>query len=219
MTSGEAGVERGMKTQLGLLRDTLARGETRGGWKVGLNVPAVQQHLGIEQPVVGHLTSATRLEPGASVAIGGFTNAGLEPEIAAIVGPSGEVAAIAPAIEIVDIDMAFDDVEPIVAANVFHRGWVTGSAREPGDVELGDMTAVVMRGGQAEHEASVIEAMGEFDAVLAGVAARAEQAGENLEVGDVVICGSLTPILPVRPGDRVEVRFGPLGSLGLSFTD
>jgi 2-oxopent-4-enoate/cis-2-oxohex-4-enoate hydratase len=218
LSSGEAGVERGMKAQLALLRDTLARGETRGGWKVGLNVPAVQQHLGIEQPVVGHLTSATRLDPGATVAIGGFTNAGLEPEIAATIGPGGEVAAIAAAIEIVDIDMPFDDVEPIVAANVFHRGWVTGPARDPGDVELGDMTAVVMRAGSVEHEASVIEAMGELDAVLAGVAARAGQAGDSLQGGDVVICGSLTPILPVQPGDQVEVRFGPLGSIGLSFT-
>ncbi len=219
MSSGEAGVARGMSAQLELLAETLGRGETRGGWKVGLNVPAVQEHLGIERPVVGHLTSATRLAENEAVPIGSFTRAGLEPEIAATIGANGEVAAIAPAIEIVDINLPFDDVEPIVAGNVFHRGWLTGDEREPGDVDLDQVDVAVVRGGSAEHEAQVAEAMGDIEVVLAGVGARAEQAGEGLRAGDVVICGSLTPIIQVAPGDEVEVRFGPLGQLRVSFCE
>ena len=217
MSSGEAGVERGMTAQLSLLREALAAGETRGGWKVGLNVPAVQEHLGIERPVVGHLTSATRLAPGEPVPIGGFTRAGLEPEIAATIGDDGAIAAVAPAIEVVDIDLPFDDVEPIVAANVFHRGWLTGPNRSPDEVDVEQITVAVMRGVAVEHEARAGDAMDDIDSVVAGVAARAEQAGESLRPGDVVICGSLTPIVPVSPGDDVEVRFGALGTLQLAF--
>jgi 2-keto-4-pentenoate hydratase len=219
VSSGEAGVARGMSAQLELLAETLARGETRGGWKVGLNVPAVQEHLGIERPVVGHLTSATRLAEGEAVPIGGFTRAGLEPEVAATIGQNGEVTAIAPAIEIVDINLPFDDVEPLVAGNVFHRGWLVGNEREPGDVDLGQVEVAVVRGGSAEHEAQVGEAMGDIEAVVAGVASRAEQAGAKLRAGDVVICGSLTAIVQVAPGDEVEVRFGPLGQLRVSFRE
>jgi 2-keto-4-pentenoate hydratase len=208
-----------MSAQLGLLAETLGRGETHGGWKVGLNVPAVQEHLGIERPVVGHLTSATRLSGSEAVPIGGFTRAGLEPEIAATIGEGGEVTAIAPAIEIVDINLPFDDVEPIVAGNVFHRGWLTGNEQDPGDVDLAQVDVAVVRGGSAEHEAQVAEAMGDIETVVAGVRTRAEQAGESLRAGDVVICGSLTPIVQVAPGDEVEVRFGPLGRLRMSFCE
>jgi 2-keto-4-pentenoate hydratase len=219
MRSGEAGVVRGMKAQLELMRETLARGETRGGWKVGLNVPAVQEHLGIERPVVGHLTSATRLAPGSDMPIPYFTRPGLEPEIAATIGEGGAIAAVAPAIEIVDIDLPFDYVEPIVAANVFHRGWLTGPEQPLDDVDLSQITAVVLRGGVTEHEAPVTEAMGDIRDVVAGVAMRLEQAGEELRAGDIVICGSLTQIVSVAPENELEVRFGPLGTLRLSFSE
>jgi 2-oxo-3-hexenedioate decarboxylase len=208
-----------MRTQLDLLRETLEGGATHGGWKVGLNVAAVQEHLGIERPVVGHLTSATRLTAGEAVPVDRFTRAGLEPEIAATIGERGEVAGLAPAIEIVDIDLPFDDVEPIVAANVFHRGWLTGAERNPEDIDLDAITVAVLRGGGVEHEAGVTEAMGDIQSVVAGVAALVERAGETLHAGNVVICGSLTQIVPVAPGDDVEVRFGPLGRLGLAFCE
>jgi len=34
-----------------------------------------------------------------------------------------------------------------------------------------------------------------------------------LEAGDTIICGSLTPPVPVGPRDEVEVDLGPLGRL------
>ena len=98
-------------------------------------MPAVQEHLGIERPVVGHLTSR-RAGGGGGGADRRLHLAGLEPEIAATIGDDGAIAAVAPAIEIVDIDLPFDDVEPIVAANVFHRGWLTGPNRSPDEVDV-----------------------------------------------------------------------------------
>jgi 2-keto-4-pentenoate hydratase len=217
VSAGEAGVARGMARQLESLTRRLAAGAERAGWKVGLNVPAVQEHLGIERPVVGHLTSETRLDAGTPVRVGAFTRAGLEPEIAATVGPRGEVESVAPAVEIVDIDLPFDTVEPIVAANVFHRGWLTGAARASADVDLGEVDVVVVRNGAVEHEANAARAMGDVAAVVAGVGERLTQAGESLRAGDVVICGSLTPIVGVGPGDEAIVRFGALGELRVTF--
>jgi 2-keto-4-pentenoate hydratase len=218
MTSGEAGVARGMVRQLAAVGDRLAGGETRTGWKVGLNLPAVQQHLGIERPVVGQLTSGTRLDPGATVSLSGYTRAGAEPEIAATLGADGQPQAIAAAIELVDIDLGFDDVEPILAANVFHRGWVAGPAVPRADVDLEALTARVTRAGAVEYEARVGEAMGSLENVLGDVAGRVAAAGETLRPGDVVICGSLTPIVWVAPGETIEVDIGPLGGLALSFS-
>ena len=58
----------------------------RVGWKIGLNVPEVQQKLGLERSVVGNLTSATLLRPGASHSLAGTENPKVEPEIAIEVG-------------------------------------------------------------------------------------------------------------------------------------
>ena len=52
---------------------------------------------------------------------------------------------------------------------------------------------------------------------MAHVAKTLEAAGESLERGDMVICGSIVPALAIAPGDEVEVRLEPLGSLAVSF--
>jgi 2-keto-4-pentenoate hydratase len=49
------------------------------------------------------------------------------------------------------------------------------------------------------------------------VAKTLKAAGAELERGDMVICGSIVPALDVAPGQTVEVRLPPLGSLIVSF--
>jgi 2-keto-4-pentenoate hydratase len=49
--------------------------------------------------------------------------------------------------------------------------------------------------------------------VVGLIAERLAIAGEELREGQVIIAGSLTAIVFVEPGDRVEVDLGPLGSL------
>jgi len=50
------------------------------------------------------------------------------------------------------------------------------------------------------------------------VATVLDAAGERLLAGDRVISGSLTRAVFVDPGDRVEVDYGPLGTLAVRFT-
>ena len=51
-----------IRVQLEDWRKKLATGAERVGWKIGLNIPEVQERLGLREPVIGHLTSATRVE-------------------------------------------------------------------------------------------------------------------------------------------------------------
>ena len=60
------------------------------------------------------------------MAVTGWTAPALEVEVAVRVGDGAEVAGLAPALELVDIDLPFDDLEPILAGNVCHRGVVFG---------------------------------------------------------------------------------------------
>ena len=59
--------------------------------------------------------------------------------------------------------------------------------------------------------------MGDPADIVALVAQRLADAGESLEAGQVIIAGSLTPIVWVEPDDDVEVDLGSLGRLQVSF--
>lgn len=182
------------------------------GWKIGINVPAVQERLGIDAPVAGYLTTASQLEPGSEVDVSGLENAVLEPELAIRVGPGGAVAASAPAIELVDIDLPFDEIEPILAGNVFHSGVCFGPETEgpaPSEVRCRVLVdgAEVATGMLAEPpEATVAH----VDRLLAAHGAR-------LQPGDRIIAGSITPPLPLEPPCEVTVELGELGSVSLRF--
>src|SRR5262249_1554665 len=135
-------VRRGLESQLARWRATLARGATRVGWKTGINAPAVQRALGIDDVVLGHLTSATTPLPGATHSLADSTRVGMEAEVALHIGTDlrggatpdaarAAVAGLGAAIELVDIDRPFDDLEAIVAGNGFYRGGTFGPPTPP----------------------------------------------------------------------------------------
>jgi len=41
--------------------------------------------------------------------------------------------------------------------------------------------------------------------------------GVGLKAGDVILSGSLVPLLPIVPGDRVELAIGGIGRLAADF--
>ena len=132
-----AGLDAGMRALLARRADALTTGARSVGWKIGFNAPGLQVHFGLDGPVVGYLTDSTVHEPGAPVEISRWVRPALEVEVAVRVGEDGGVAGLGPALELVDLDRGFDDLELILAGNVFHRGVIFGD-EVPG-VE-GDLT-------------------------------------------------------------------------------
>jgi 2-keto-4-pentenoate hydratase len=210
-------VARGLEEQFNLLSAKRARGSELIGWKIGLNVPAVQRQLGLERPVIGHLTTDSLLENRSTHSLDGGARVGVEPEVAIHLGPGAQIAALGPAIEIVDLDPAIGELEPIIARNVFHRGVVLGSP-VPGvrPAALGELTATVSRNGDIEQQAAFSETGSDPDEIVQIVADRLALVGEEPHEGEVIIAGSLTPIVFVEPGDEISVDLGPLGALGLT---
>ena len=209
-------ITRGMKSQLGDRRRALARDDGALGWKLGFGVPAAMEKLGIDAPLVGYLLESGRLESGAVVDITNWDNPKLEPEIVARVGEDGEITAIGAAIELVDLDPSVGDPEAILAANIFQRHVLLGPVTEgasAGDVAL----RVAVNGEEVAASDDVTEATGDLAELVRHVAKTLKAAGESLERGDMVICGSIVPALDVAPGDEVEVSLEPLGSLTVSF--
>ena len=205
-------VEAGMRALLARRDAELADGAEPIGWKVGFNLPALWPQLGIDAPVAGYLTSATVVEPDAEVSVAGWTQPVLEPEIAITVGDGGAVAALAPAIELIDADLPFDDVEAILARNIFHRA-VTFGPTAPSPT-LDGFACRVRHNGDEVRTADSAEDPAE---TVARVASFLERHGAALRPGHRIIAGSLTPPLPVGPGDEVEVYLGALGGVSIRF--
>jgi 2-oxo-3-hexenedioate decarboxylase len=221
--AADAGVADGMRSMLARRQAELADGAEPIGWKLGITVPAMQETLGIPEPVVGYLTSWTAIEPGTTVDVSSWTAPMLEPEVAIRVGEDGTVAALAPAIELVDIDLpggdrrspAFDDVErvePILARNVFHRGVVFGAEVET--ASAADLGCLVLVDGSEAASAAVAD---DFDETVAFAERFLADHEARLAPGDRIIAGSLTTPLPIAPNSTFEVEIAGLGSVALTF--
>jgi 2-oxo-hept-3-ene-1,7-dioate hydratase len=209
-------VRRGLEAQLASLEHKRAEGIELIGWKVGLNAAPVQEHLGLTRPVVGHLTTDSLVEPRSTHSLAGGSRVGVEPEVAIHLGPGGAIESLGPAIEIVDLDPSLDGLEPILAANVFHRGVVLGAPVEgvkPADLTA--LTATVRRNGTVAERAQFADTGEDPAGIVEVIGERLALVGEQLREGQVIIAGSLTPIVFVEPGDSVEVDLGPLGALVL----
>jgi 2-keto-4-pentenoate hydratase len=205
-----------MRIQLAGWRSALASADVeRVGWKIGLNAPPVMEALELDRPVIGWIASGTTLDPPAEFPLAGATRLGAEPELAITVGEGNTVAALAPAIELVDIDKPFDDLVAILADNVFHRAVVFGAEVEPRPLE--GITARIERNGAPEAELDLAEAVGDPKDVVDVVAGRLAEAGEELAPGDRIIAGALTPILWAEPGRAVALDLGPLGAVALRY--
>jgi 2-oxo-3-hexenedioate decarboxylase len=204
------GVAAGMRAQLARRDAELAEGAEPLGWKIGINVPAVQERLGIDAPVVGYMTSRSPVEPGGQADVSGWSTPMLEPEVAIRVGEDGRAASLAPAIELVDVDLPFDDVEAILAGNIFHRAVVLGDER-PRDSAAGRCRVLV-----DGEEAATVPVECDVEGTIAHVAAFLELYGARLSPGEVIIAGSLTAPLPVTPGSRIEVEVGELGAVSVN---
>jgi 2-keto-4-pentenoate hydratase len=218
-------VRRGLDAQLKERRDRLASGERSVGWKLGFGSSDAMAQLGISAPLVGYLVEGGLLAPGSSVSISGWTKPLLEPEVAIHVG--GDLAAggdrgeaeeavdgIGPAFELVDLDRPPDDVEEILRCNVFQRNVVLGppiAGLEP--------TGLAGRIGEPGSEELVVDdpqrASGEVVGLLRHVADLVGAFGETVRAGEVVICGSIVPPIPLEPGAEISYRLDPAGKISI----
>ena len=207
-------LEEAYQRQLHHWRASLDSGAMRIGWKIGLNTPEIQEKLGLERSVVGHLTTATLIGADGSHSLAGAQDPRVEAEIAIVMGAKGEIAGLAPAMEVVDIDPSMSDAGEIVAANVFHRAVAIGSTSE---VASAEGVRAELRLGTRPGQTADAGAL-DLHEIVALVDETLRSAGESLDAGDRIIAGSLTPPAAVTAGDRASVHLGPIGKLEIAFS-
>jgi 2-keto-4-pentenoate hydratase len=208
-------VERGTGALLVRRREILAQGAEPIGWKIGFNVPATQEKLGIDRPLAGFLTTDTLLDDGAAWSLGEGGEVIVESEVALEVGEDARtIVALLPALELADIPDLSMEVEQILAGNIFHRAVAFGPRVEtdaPG-------AARILVNGEVQHEVDASATGERLEEMVSAVAGRLADADERLRAGDRIITGIIAPPHEARPGDRVRVEFDALGGVELGFT-
>jgi 2-keto-4-pentenoate hydratase len=177
----------------------------RVGWKLGMGQ---RERIG-PGPVIGHLTSATELAPGAVFDAGAVADLHADAEVALVVGEDGAIAGYGAALELVDLGSPPDNPHDVVAANVFHRAVAFGSLDRPPPPPGAQARLIV------NDEPRAAAAMDrDFGRLVETVGELLAELGERLQPGDRLITGSVVQ-LPVAAGDDVVADLGPLGRVGV----
>ena len=225
MTTLDPRVARGTARMLDALREAGERGAVHQGWKAGFGSPAARASLGTDGPLVGFLTEDRVLPDGASVDVSGWREPVLEAEVAAHLSADVGAGATPPealaavggwsvAIELADLDRAPDDVEEVLAGNIFHRRVLLGPVAP---TRPDPLSFVLTRDGAEAARTSRPEALtGELGSVLASMANTLAACGAGLRAGEVVITGSVVPPVPVADGGTWLVEADGLGRVGVS---
>ncbi|MGO4596261.1 2-keto-4-pentenoate hydratase [Terrabacter sp. 2RAF25] len=202
------------------------------GRKIGLTSPAVQAQLGVDQPDFGVLFDDMDVSSHEQVPTSALLQPRAEAEVAFVLGADldgddldidtvrAAVTHAVAAIEIVDSRIAGWDIRitDTIADNGSSGMFVLGERRlsldefDPVDVQMqmyADDELVSEGNGEA--------CLGDPLEALLWLARTAQQVGDPLRAGQVVLSGALGPMRPVTPGSVVRAELSALGTVTARF--
>lgn len=218
--------------QLINIRRRLAEGATVVGHKVGLSSAAMQQMMGVDEPDYGHLLADMEVFEDIPVDAGRYLYPRVEVEVGFILADDlpgagcteddvlAATAAFAPSIELIDTRITDWKIKlcDTIADNASSAGFILGAGRvSPKDIDITAIDAVLTRNGEVVAEGRSDAVLGNPVTAVAWLARKVDSFGVRLRAGDIVLPGSCTRAIDVRPGDRFVADFAGLGSVRLSF--
>lgn len=218
--------------QLINIRRRVADGASVVGHKVGLSSEAMQKMMGVDEPDYGHLLAEMEVFSDRPVPAADYLFPRVEVEVGFILADDlpgagcteddvlAATAAFAPAIELIDTRITDWKIGlcDTIADNASSAGFVLGSERvSPKDVDICAIDAVLTRNGEVVAQGRSDAVLGNPVTAVAWLARKVDSFGVRLKAGDVVLPGSCTRAIDVRPGDEFVAEFAGLGSVRLSF--
>jgi 2-keto-4-pentenoate hydratase len=205
------------------------------GYKIACTNRSAQEFLNFHQPFYGRLLSRFVYQSPARVPAGDFSMRVTEPEFAFRMAkdllPSGApygmgslttaVDAVFPAIEIVQaryIDWTKVDVPSLIADNGCNGAWICGPAYP--DWHAVDFPSQEVRlevNGEEIRRGRGNAVMGHPLRALAWLANILCEQGGGLRAGDLVSTGTCMDVYEAKPGDRIHVDFGKIGTAELLY--
>ncbi len=221
----------GMRRQLAARAAKIEAGDGRLGWKAGFGAPAALVNFGLDGPLMGYMLQSSLIASGASVALRRWVKPVAEPEIAIYLGAdlgagteadgaSRAIAALGPAIELADLEFPPEDVEAILAGNIYHRHVILGARDERcAGANLSGLTARITRGGAKSAVTDLEANTGRLLDIVAHLANTLAVCDERLHAGDVIIAGSLTPPMMLTGEDTlVALELDTIGAVSVAMT-
>lgn len=202
------------------------------GHKVGLSSLAMQQMMGVAEPDYGHLLSDMALAehepqdaarycyPRVEVEVGFILGADLPGEGCTVADVLAATESLVPAIELIDSRIADWRIGLVdtIADNASSAGFVLGPERvQPSDVDIRAIDAALWRNGEQVAEGRSDAVLGDPTTAVAWLARKVAGFGVRLRAGHLVLPGSCTRAIDVRPGDQFRAEFDGLGTVSVSF--
>jgi 2-keto-4-pentenoate hydratase len=189
------------------------------------------ERLKIDAPLVGFLTDGTLVRSGTTLSIAGWTKPAAEPEIAVYMGSDlidtsnretirSAIASIGPAIELADISFPAEDVEVILAGNIYNRHVMLGQpdSSRAGCVLDGLVGHVYRNGAEVASTANPQAATGDLIDIVRHVADLLSALGERLRAGEVIITGSIVPPLWIESQEEIRFNLDPIDTISITLT-
>lgn len=228
---GDSDIQAAYAVQNLITEDSLNRGRTIVGYKIGITSPIVQRQLGVDQPDSGVLFSDMRVANGGTVPTDGLLQPRVEGEIAFILSAdldddlSDHAIRLAagtalPAIEIVDSrvrDWSISIVDTVAdngSAGLFVLGEPAVAAA---DLDFVSRTLTMTEDGAVVSEGRGADCLGSPLIALQWLARTARDNGSPLRAGHIVLSGALGPMVPVRSGSTYVATIDGIGSVAVGF--
>lgn len=230
----EISIEEAYHISLHMVNQRVERdGERVIGKKIGVTSAPVQEMLGVFQPDFGFLTDAMVYPDGADIPVAGnLIQPRAEGEIAFrlksdLQGPGvteqnvlDATESIIPCFEIVDsrIDDWKIKIQDTVADNASCGVYVLGANEvDPRDFDLPNLKMRIYKNGELHSEGLGSAVQGNPLTAVAWLANTLGEFGIPFKAGEVILSGSLAPLIPVVAGDTMSLELEGVGDCSCRF--
>jgi 2-keto-4-pentenoate hydratase len=228
-------IEQAYELQLQVVQLRLLRGEQVAGYKIGCISPTMQNQLGLDRPVFGHVWQSELHASGSVLDAAKFDGLAIEGEFAVRLAddvPSAKwlkrnVDVLAAGFIVIELHNYVLRGSPakraveLIANNAIHAGVVLPVEETPLQCSdaLSNATLRVLRNGELLGEAAGHSLEGGPLAGIVRLVEHLEQHGRQLLRGQIVLTGSPLPLWPVSAGDLIEVQSDLLGKVAKAFVE
>lgn len=204
------------------------------GKKIGLTSKKVQNQFNINQPDFGSIFHDKELLTGDSISMNSFFNVRAEAEIAFILGQDLDIDKMTVVDIIESIDYVLPSIELVdsrikdwrvkitdtIADNASSSHFILGHTPKTLDeVDIIQCTMNLKQNGKIASSGNGADCLGSPINALYWLAKKMIEMDTPLEEGDIILSGSLGPMISVQAGDSLIAEFQGLGSVSINFTE
>jgi 2-keto-4-pentenoate hydratase len=215
------------------IRQRLEKGEKIAGYKVGFTNLAVRQKMGLPGSTYGYILDTMVMKNGDICRTDELVGPRIETEICfklksrlvasdlTVEKVMNATEGVRPAFEICDARIKDwkCPYQDFFADNGFSARIVLGGDDwiDPKGIDLREVTDMLYKDGEKTAEGKGSNALDHPANAVIWLAQELAKREKAINAGEVVMTGTLTPILPVNRGSKYRAVFNPLGEVTVAF--